>query len=322
MPTLQRAVSPGSDIAFTMSGAVSPDRRAFAAERCKPGMQTLTLGPAGTYSHRAARAIADGDIVFTESVTDIIESVSEGHHDRGVVPVENSIEGSVTEALDAFTEYEVAVVREIITPIRHALLAQSETFETVASHAQALAQCRSYLEERYPEATLESVTSTARGVERAREDPTVAAIGHPANADTEDRANGGSTEGNGETGDGLLVLGEDIQDRSSNATRFLVVAPPDERTSAGSKTTFIVYPSVDYPGLLLRMLEPFADRDINLTRVESRPSGERLGDYVFHIDIAAGLYEQRTQDALAAVEEIAADGWVRRLGSYDSETVL
>jgi prephenate dehydratase len=70
------------------------------------------------------------------------------------------------------------------------------------------------------------------------------------------------------------------------------------------------------------MLEPFADRDINLTRVESRPSGERLGDYVFHIDIAAGLYEERTQDALAAVEELTADGWVRRLGSYDSETVV
>jgi prephenate dehydratase len=70
------------------------------------------------------------------------------------------------------------------------------------------------------------------------------------------------------------------------------------------------------------MLEPFAERDINLTRVESRPSGERLGDYVFHVDIAAGLYEQRTQDALDAVADITADGWVRRLGSYDSETVL
>jgi prephenate dehydratase len=70
------------------------------------------------------------------------------------------------------------------------------------------------------------------------------------------------------------------------------------------------------------MLEPFADRDINLTRVESRPSGERLGDYVFHIDVAAGLYEERTQAALADIEAIAENGWVRRLGSYDSETVV
>jgi prephenate dehydratase len=276
-------------------------------------MQTLTLGPAGTYSHRAARAIANGDIGFTESVTSIVESVANGHHERGVVPVENSIEGSVTEALDAFTEYEVAVVREIITPIRHALLARDEGFETVASHAQALAQCRSYLESEYPGATLEAVTSTARGVQRAREDPATAAIGHPANADVDDGT--GSDEE-------LLVLAEDIQDRTSNATRFLVLASLTGRSKAGSKTSFIVYPSVDYPGLLLRMLEPFADRDINLTRVESRPSGERLGDYVFHIDIAAGLYEQRTRDALDDVQEIVEDGWVRRLGSYDSETVL
>lgn len=276
-------------------------------------METLTLGPAGTYSHRAARAIADGEISFTESVTSIVESVADGHHDRGVVPVENSIEGSVTEALDAFTEYEVAVVREIITPIRHALLARDEGFETVASHAQALAQCRSYLESAYPGATLEAVTSTARGVQRAREDPATAAIGHPANADVDD--------GTGGDGD-LLVLAEDIQDRTSNATRFLVLAPLTGRSKAGNKTSFIVYPGVDYPGLLLRMLEPFADRDINLTRVESRPSGERLGDYVFHIDIAAGLYEQRTREALDAIREIAEDGWVRRLGSYDSETVL
>ena len=283
-------------------------------------MQTLTLGPAGTYSHRAARAVAEGDIAFSESVTAIVESVAGGHHDRGVVPVENSIEGSVTEALDAFTDHDIAVVREIITPIRHALLAQTEQFETVASHAQALAQCRSYLEQHHPEATPESVTSTARGVQRARQDPTVAAIGHPANADIEG-ATAEDTENSADT-DGLGVLAEDIQDRSSNATRFLVVAPPTQRSEAGSKTTFIVYPSVDYPGLLLRMLEPFAENDINLTRVESRPSGERLGDYVFHIDIAAGLYEQRTQEALSAVEEIAEDGWVRKLGSYDSETVL
>jgi len=270
-------------------------------------MQVLTLGPAGTYSHRAAGAVVeDGGVAFTESVTEIVESVAGGEFGRGVVPVENSIEGSVTESLDAFADHEVAVVREIITPIRHALLAQSGEFEVVASHAQALAQCRGYLEEHYPDVDVEAVASTARGVQRAREDASVAAIGHPANAE----------------GDGLEVLAQDIQDRTSNATRFLVVAPVAERTEAGSKTSFIVYPNVDYPGLLLEMLEPFAERDINLTRVESRPSGERLGDYVFHIDIAAGLYEERTQEALGAIEDIAEDGWVRRLGSYDSETVL
>ncbi|MFB6160390.1 MAG: prephenate dehydratase [Haloferacaceae archaeon] len=266
-------------------------------------MQALTLGPAGTYSHRAARSVAD-EVSFRESVTAIVEAVASGEFERGVIPIENSIEGSVTESLDALAEYDVAVVEEIVTPIRHALLAQGESFSTVASHSQALAQCRSYLEENYPDATLEPVASTAKGVERAREDPSVAAIAHPDNA-----------------GDGVEVIAEDIQDRSSNATRFLVVAPPAERSDAGGKTSLVVYPNANYPGLLLELLEAFADREINLTRVESRPSGERLGDYLFHIDFEAPLYEPRSQAALADVEEVAADGWVRRLGSYDTRHV-
>jgi prephenate dehydratase len=267
-------------------------------------MEVLTLGPEGTYSHRASEAVGD-DIAFTESMTAVVEAVASGEYERGVVPVENSTDGSVIESLDAFAEYDVAIVRELITPIRHALIARGPEFDVVTSHAQALAQCRTYLEENYPSVDLEAVASTARGVERAREDPDVAGIGHPGNAD----------------GD-LRVLAEDIQDEASNATRFVAVAPASERTEAGSKTSFIVYPNVDYPGLLLEMLEPFAERDINLTRVESRPSGERLGDYVFHIDVAAGLYEERTTAALDDIEAIAEDGWVRRLGSYDSETVL
>jgi prephenate dehydratase len=279
-------------------------------------MRTLTLGPAGTYSHRAARAVADeDDIEFTESVTSIVEGVADGTHDRGVIPIENSIEGSVTESLDALTEYEVAVVREVVTPIRHALLARGESFDVVASHAQALAQCRDYLETEHPDAALEAVASTARGVERAREDAAVAAIGHPANA-TEPRA------GDSDAADGLRVLAKNIQDRTSNATRFFVLAPAGEREDAGGKTTLVIYPGTNHPGLLLELLEPFADRDINLTRVESRPSGERLGDYVFHIDFAAGLYEDRAQEAISAVEEIADNGWVRRLGSYDTEHVV
>lgn len=269
-------------------------------------MRAVTLGPAGTYSHRAARTVADDtEIDFRESVYDIVEAVIDDDYDRGVIPVENSIEGSVTESLDALADHEVSVVREIVTPIRHALLAQNEEFETVASHSQALAQCRSYLEVEYPNIALEAVASTARGVERAREDPAIAAIGHPDNAH-----------------DGLQVLAEDIQDRSSNATRFFVVAPVEERSDAGGKSSVIIYPNANYPGLLLEILEAFADRDINLSRIESRPSGNRLGDYLFHVDFEAGFYEERTEEALADIETIATNGWVRRLGSYDTQHVV
>jgi len=269
-------------------------------------MDAVTLGPAGTYSHRAASAVAD-DVSFRESVTAIIEAVDDGSFERGVVPIENSIEGSVTETLDALADREVAVVSEIITPIRHALLAQSEEFGMVASHSQALAQCRSYLETNYPAVSQEAVASTARGVERAREDDSIAAIGHPSNA-----TNG--TE--------LDVLAEDIQDQDSNATRFFLLAPADERSDAGGKTTLIVYPNVNYPGLLLELLEAFADRNINLSRVESRPSGNRLGNYLFHFDIEAGVYESRVQAAIDEIEGIVDDGWVRNLGSYDTKHVL
>ena len=269
-------------------------------------MAAVTLGPEGTYSHRATRAIADGDeIAFRQSVTAIVDAVAGGEYDRGVVPIENSIEGSVTESLDALAEYDVAVVREIVTPIRHALLAQGDGFDTIASHSQALAQCRSYLEREYPNVTLEAVASTAQGVEFAREDPSIAGIGHPANAEN-----------------GLEVLAEDIQDQDSNATRFFAVAPLEERSRGGGKTSMVVYPNTNYPGLLLELLEPFADRDINLSRVESRPSGQRLGDYVFHVDVEAGLYESRTEAALEDIESLAENGWVKRLGSYDTEHVV
>ncbi|MFT4883949.1 MAG: prephenate dehydratase [Natronomonas sp.] len=267
-------------------------------------MKALTLGPEGTYSHRATQAVAD-EIDFVESVTSIVEGVAGGEYERGVVPIENSIEGSVTESLDALADRNVAVVREIVTPIKHALLAQASEFEVVASHPQALAQCRDYLASEYPSAKTEAVASTARGVERAREDSTVAAIGHPENA-----------------GDELQVLAQDIQDSTSNATRFVVLAPETERSDAGGKSTVIVYPNTNYPGLLLEMLEPFAERDINLSRVESRPSGERLGDYIFHFDFAAGLYEERAQEAIEELRDIAKNGWVRVLGSYDTEHVV
>ncbi|WP_254531985.1 prephenate dehydratase [Natrinema gelatinilyticum] len=269
-------------------------------------MAAVTLGPKGTYSHRATSAIVEDDeIDFRQSVTAIVDAVASGEYDRGVIPIENSIEGSVTESLDALADYDVAVVREIVTPIRHALFAQGPEFDTVASHSQALAQCRTYLEREYPEATLEAVASTAKGVEFAREDPSVAGIGHPALG-----------------GDGLELLAEDIQDQDSNATRFFAIAPAEERSKGGGKTSLVVYPNANYPGLLLELLEPFADRDINLTRVESRPSGRRLGDYVFHVDFEAGLYESRTNEAVEDLENIAENGWVRRLGSYDTEHVV
>jgi prephenate dehydratase len=267
-------------------------------------MTAVTLGPAGTYSHRAAQVVAD-EIEFRESVTRIVELVATGTYERGVIPIENSIEGSVTESLDALIAHDVAVVRELVTPIRHGLLAQTPTFTTIASHPQALAQCRTYLEQEYPDADLEATASTMRAVEQAQADSNVAAIAHPD-----------------ASGEDLQLVAEGIQDQDSNATRFVAIGPPADQSPAGAKTSLIVYPKEDYPGLLLELLEPFADNDINLSRVESRPSGERLGDYVFHLDVEAGLYEDRLQTALDTLDNRIIEGWIRQLGSYDRRHVL
>ncbi|MFP4189216.1 MAG: prephenate dehydratase [Halobacteriales archaeon] len=255
--------------------------------------QIGTLGPAGTYSHRAASRLGD-DISFYDGVPEIADAVERGDVERGVVPVENSIEGSVNATLDVLVEYDLYVVGEVVVDVEHALLAQDEEFDVVASHPQALAQCRGYLRDRYPDAELRSVSSTAAGVEEAREDASVAAIAHPSLAD--------------ET---VWVLDESVQDADGNSTRFVVLAR--EPADGGGKTSIVVYPGADRPGLLYDILGVFKDRGVNLTRIESRPSKRELGDYVFHIDFEGGSDD--ADGILDALDEHVE--WVEFLGSYD-----
>lgn len=249
-----------------------------------------TLGPEGTYSHQAALKLG-GDVVFYDGVHEIAEAVVSGVVESGVVPIENSIEGSVNATLDVLTDYDVYITSEIVVEVHHALIAGSEDFTEIVSHPQALAQCRSYLKENYPDVDLRSVSSTARGVEVARREG-VAAIAHPSLADR-----------------GLEVIAEDIQDKKANSTRFVRLdTEPSEL--GGGKTTVILYPGEDRPGLLYDILGVFKERGINLTRIESRPSKRELGDYVFHIDFIAGDVEEVLEELEDVVE------WVDYLGTY------
>ncbi|MDY6776165.1 MAG: prephenate dehydratase [Halobacteria archaeon] len=254
-----------------------------------------TLGPEGTYSHRASLEICD-DIVFYDSVHEIADSVSAGDVKGGVVPVENSIEGSVNTTLDVLADYDVYVRKEILVEIHHALISQSERFDEIASHPQALAQCRSFLEAEYPDVHLRSVSSTAKGVEEARENPDVAAVAHPDLASN-----------------GLEVVAEEIQDVAANVTRFFYLTT--ERYDEGDKTTVVVYPGNDRPGLLYDILGVFEERGVNLTRIESRPSKRELGDYVFHIDYEGG-YDEEILEGLGDKVD-----WIKYLGSYDTVRV-
>jgi prephenate dehydratase len=253
-----------------------------------------TLGPAGTYSHRAALKLGD-DVRFYDGVPEIAEAVEGGDVERGVVPVENSIEGSVNATLDVLVEYDLYIVGEVVVDVEHALLAQDDGFDVVASHPQALAQCRGYLRENRPDAELRSVSSTAAGVEEARSDASVAAIAHPSLAD-----------------DSVRVIDESVQDADGNSTRFVVLA---REPADGDKTTIVVYPGADRPGLLYDILGVFKERGVNLTRIESRPSKRELGDYVFHIDFEGGSDGGDADEILGALDEHVE--WVEFLGSYD-----
>ncbi|MFP4633270.1 MAG: prephenate dehydratase [Halobacteriales archaeon] len=250
-----------------------------------------TLGPEGTYSHRAAEKL-DDVVEFYSGVPEIADAVVEGDVEAGVVPIENSIEGSVNATLDVLIDYDLYVTGEIYVDVHHALIGASDDFTVVASHPQALAQCRGYLREHYPDVELKSVSSTAAAVELARENPEVAALAHPSLA-----------------GDGVDVVAEEVEDEGGNTTRF--VRLETSARDGGAKTSVVVYPGRDRPGLLYDILGVFERREINLTRIESRPSKRALGDYVFHLDFEDGDVDGVLGELEGEVE------WVVYLGSYD-----
>ncbi len=249
-----------------------------------------TLGPSGTYSHKAALVFGDS-IRFYKSVPSVAEGIVKNEVESGVLPIENSIEGSVNATLDALTENDLYITAEVELDVRHALLSMSSSFVEVVSHPQALAQCRIFLRENYPDVELRSVESTAKGAEEAKENSEIAAIARPELA-----------------GDELNVIETNIQDRKSK-TRFVKLEknPKD----SGGKTTIVVRPEKDRPGLLYDILEVFKERSINLTRLESRPSRKELGEYIFHIDFIDGDVDEILDNLKGRVKN------VDYLGSYD-----
>jgi prephenate dehydratase len=222
-----------------------------------------------------------------------------------VVPLENSVEGSVPSTLDELTNGEPLVItREIFLPVAFVLAARPgttvEEVQTVATHPHAEAQCRGWLRAHLPGASVlvtGSTAAAAAGVARGEYDAAVCApvaAGHH----------------------GLVTVAVDIGDHPEAVTRFVLLsrpAPPPERTG-NDKTSLVAFIRDDHTGALLEVLTEFAVRGVNLTRIESRPTKQRLGRYCFSIDCEGHLLDARVGDALAAVRRICAD--VRYLGSY------
>lgn len=274
-------------------------------------MQLAYLGPEGTYSEEAARRYvarrANGtpyELVAVRTIPELLYAVDRGEHDLGIVPVENSIEGSVGLTLDVLVhEVDLRIVAEEVLPIRHRLLTRPgvpiERVTKVVSHPQALGQCRRSLTRLLPHAAPVPVSSTAEAARMVAETAEPwAAIGTELAARLY----------------GLVVAADEVQDVHENMTRFIVVGKGQHPRTGCDKTSIVFAFKEDRPGNLYRALREFAERNINLTKLESRPAKRSLGDYIFFVDMEGHVEDADVAAALGALEKMCA--FFRLLGSY------
>jgi len=262
------------------------------------------LGPEGTFSQTAvykhfghsARALA------LSTIDEVFHEVEAGHADFGVVPIENSTEGSVNHTLDRFLVSPLRICGEVELRIRQNLMGKMRSLREVkriCSHPQSLAQCRQWLQEHLPDVEIIAESSNAEAARRARDEKGTAAIA-------------------GETASevyGLTILAADIEDRADNSTRFLVIGRRTFGRSGKDRTTLLVSTGhTEAPGALYRLLEPLAKNRVSLTRIESRPSQRRKWDYVFFIDLEGHIDDAPVARALERLKSRAS--LYRVLGSY------
>jgi prephenate dehydratase len=272
------------------------------------------LGPRGTFSEDALRAAVgdqEVDAVPAASVYEAIVAVERGDADRALVPFENAIEGAVSATLDAlaFEVSGVALVGEYDLPIRHCLIARErvplDRIEVVLSHPQASAQCARFIRENLPQAEVRAAPSTAEAVRAVSEAAQAwAALGAESAADLY----------------GAAVLRHGVEDEPDNVTRFVWVAPEGVSPSGeGPWRTSLVFSELgeDHPGALVDALSVFSDRQVNLTRIESRPLRRGLGRYQFFLDIEGAVTEEQIAAAIEALRSKAES--VRVLGSWPIE---
>lgn len=277
------------------------------------------LGPEGTFSEEALLGSIDGALVepvALETIRDAVIAVQSGDVDWSLVPIENSIEGSVTVTLDTLAgeASDVVIVGEAVLAVRQHLIARGPVglgqIETIVSHPHVPGQCARFLHEQLPQAHIVAASSTAEAVRLVseRDDHGWVAIGTRLAAELY----------------GCAVIAEGIQDREDNETRFVwlarahssIGAPPLRAPAgSGSKTSLVFWgPGADRAGWLVLCLDEFARRQINLSKIESRPMRERLGHYMFFVDLEGSLAQKPVSDAVAGLESVCER--VRVLGSY------
>lgn len=269
-------------------------------------MKVAFLGPKATFSHLATMQQfgLSAELIPLKSIPAVFEEVEKGKALYGVVPVENSTEGVVSHTLDMFVDSSLKITSEILLEVHHDLLSRTgrlEDIRKVYSHPQPLAQCRQWLEENLPGVPLVDVSSTATAAQIVSDDYNAAAIASELAASLYD----------------LKVVRSRIEDQVNNFTRFLVIARKECERSGTDKTS-VLFSVKDEPGILFRMLEPFAKRGINLSKIESRPFKKKAWEYIFFLDFVGHHGDADVTLALNELKECCQ--FLKVLGSYPRTT--
>jgi len=220
----------------------------------------------------------------------------------GVVPIENSTEGVVAHTLDCLVESDLQICAEVYLDIHHHLLSKSgnaKDIKRIMSHPQALAQCRGWLTAHFPKITVEEVASTAHGAIAAAHDGSIAAISSALAKEVYS----------------LVAVASNIEDRSNNITRFLVIGKLLTKPCGDDKTS-LVFSAKDKPGVLFQMLQPFAKSRINLSKIESRPIKNKPWEYLFFLDLMGHRQQAPVNKAIAELEKNCV--FLKVMGSYAS----
>jgi prephenate dehydratase len=246
------------------------------------------------------------EIVFFKTIHDVFSAVNKGECDKGVVPIENSLGGSVGFTLDALLEFDLGIEQEEIVSIMHCLMtikgANKSDIKYIYAHSQSYSQCEKYIRENLPNAEiLETVSNgqSARLVEQ-KNNKSYAAIGPELAANIYN----------------LNIIQKSVQDSKYNVTKFVVISKNKTKPSGLDRTSITIYPQVDRPGILWEVLGYFKNNDVNLSKIESRPSKGRLGDYVFYVDFEGHITDKKAQEVISELEKVAS---IKILGSYPRE---
>lgn len=265
-------------------------------------LKVAYLGPRATFTHQAVMqqfGLAAQDMPV-ETIKDVFNEVERGRADYGVVPIENSTSGAVIYTLDTFIDSDLKIAAEIVLEVTQHLMNRSgkiEDIKKIYTIPPAAAQCRQWIEKNLPGVPVLEAPSTARAAEMAVEDPTAGAIASEMAAVLY----------------GLQIAGRKIEDSASNVTRFLVIAPKSPGKTGRDKTS-IMFSIKDRVGALYAMLAPFAESGINLNRLDARPSGRKVWDYVFFLDMEGHVEEEKVAKAIENLKKDCL--FLKVLGSY------